>query len=171
MALPAAAVPPASDDDTRRRYRAALGTFATGVTVVTARAPDGAPVGLTVNSFTSVSLDPPLVSWCLAERALSLPAFQAASHFAVNVLAVDQVDLVHHFAQRTLDKFAAVPFDGGLGGVPLLGGVAARFECRNTATFPGGDHVIFLGEVERYERFDVEPLVFQGGRYGRLAEA
>lgn len=173
MAQPAAAAPPPRNGspDARRDYRRALGTFATGVTVVTTRGPDGAPLGLTVNSFASVSLDPPLVSWCLATTALSFDAFRHASHFAVNVLALEQVDLVHHFAQRRLDKFDGLATEPGLGGVPLLGGVAARFECRTVASHRGGDHLIFLGEVERYERFEAEPLIFLGGRYGRLAEA
>lgn len=172
MAEPArAASKPSDGTPDRQAYRRALGTFATGVTVITTRAPDGQPVGLTANSFASVSLEPPLVSWCLAETALSLEIFRRASHFAVNVLAVDQIPLVHHFARRTLDKFDGIATVPGLGGVPLLEGVAARFECRTVASHPGGDHLIFLGQVERYVRFEgIEPLVFQGGRYGRLVE-
>ena len=172
MAQPAAVRPPSADApaDERRDYRRALGCFATGVTVVTTATGDGRPVGLTVNSFASVSLVPPLVSWCLSETALSLEAFRRSSHFAVNVLAADQLHLVHHFAKRTLDKFGDVVTVPGLGGAPLLGGVAARFECRTVATHPGGDHLIFLGEVERYERFEATPLVFVGGRFGHLAE-
>lgn len=173
MAQPAAsaATPRASGAfDDPRAYRRALGSFATGIAVVTTRAPCGTLAGLTVNSFASVSLQPPLVSWCLATGALSLDLFRAASHFAVNVLAHDQVDWVHHFAQRTLDKFGDVASTPGLGGSPLLDGVVAQFECRTVATHPGGDHLIFLGEVERYQRFEREPLVFVQGRYGRLRD-
>ncbi len=173
MAQPAAAAAPPSDSsdvEAQRALRAALGNFATGITVVTAESPDGTRVGLTVNSFASVSLRPPLVSWCLATTALSVDLFRAASHFAVNVLASDQRHLVHHFAQRTLDKFTNVATKPGRGRAPLLDGVVARFECRTVATHPGGDHLIFLGEIERYRRFEGEPLVFVQGRYGRLAD-
>lgn len=158
---------PAPSADTRA-YRRALGSFATGVTVVTCALPDGRRAGLTVNSFASVSLAPPLVSWCLARKALGLALFDAASHFAVNVLAVDQVPLVDHFAQRDLDKFADIEAAPGLGGAPLLDGCAACFECRVAGRHDGGDHVIYLGEVERYRAFEREPLVLVRGRYGRL---
>lgn len=153
-----------------KAYRGALGSFATGVTVVTCALDDGRRAGLTVNSFASVSLEPPLVSWCLSRRALSFELFAAAPWFAVNVLAADQVPLVQHFATRTLDKFDVIPFSAGLGGAPLLDGTAARFECRLSAAHEGGDHVIFLGEVERWERFEREPLVFVRGRYGKLVD-
>ncbi|MEO1093028.1 MAG: flavin reductase family protein [Pseudomonadota bacterium] len=156
--------------DDLRAYRRALGSFATGVTVVTTATPDGRLAGLTVNSFASVSLEPPLVSWCLSRNALSRDLFFAGSHFAVNVLSVHQVDLVRHFAKRTLDKFGVVETTPGLGGAPLLPEVSARFECRNVGRYEGGDHAIHLGEVERYHRFDREPLVFLGGRFGRLAD-
>ncbi|MFW5680025.1 MAG: flavin reductase family protein [Pseudomonadota bacterium] len=151
-----------------RDYRRALGCFATGVTVVTALGPDGRRVGLTVNSFTSVSLDPPLVSWCQAQRAVTRPVFAGATHFAVNVLAADQRQLARHFAAKLDDRFAAVDAVAGLGGAPLLEGVAARFECRTAGGRDVGDHVVHFGEVERYRRFDREPLIFAGGRYGRV---
>jgi 3-hydroxy-9,10-secoandrosta-1,3,5(10)-triene-9,17-dione monooxygenase reductase component len=173
MAQPAAAAAPPSEGgpvDDHRAYRKALGTFATGLTVVTTLAAGGRPLGLTVNSFTSVSLEPPLVSWCLEVTALSVDAFKAAPRFAVNVLAADQEDLVQHFARRTLDKFDGIATLEGLGGVPLLEGVVARFECRTVAVHPGGDHLIFIGEVDRYVRFDGEPLVFALGRYGRFTD-
>ncbi len=170
------AVQPAEDDaptpaERSRDYRHALGSFATGVTVVTCRAPDGRRIGLTVNSFASVSLEPRLVSWCLARTALSFPDFEAAPTFAVNVLSVEQEPLVYRFAQRTLeDRFEGLNVASGLGGAPLLDGSAARFECRNAAIHPGGDHVIFVGEVERYARFEHEPLVLMRGRFGRLGD-
>jgi len=149
----------------RRDFRRALGEFATGVAVVTTRARDGRRIGVTVNSFTSLSLDPPLVLWCLAREAASLPDFTGASHFAINVLAADQHHLSRQFSTPLPDKFCDVDFAEGVAGMPLLNGVIARFICRNVKQHDGGDHVIFVGEVEAYERFDGEPLVFHSGRY------
>jgi flavin reductase (DIM6/NTAB) family NADH-FMN oxidoreductase RutF len=153
-----------------RDYRHALGSFATGITVVTCALADGRRAGLTVNSFTSVSLEPPLVSWCLGTDAVSLPLFEASTHFAVNVLALDQQPLVWHFASPSEDKFAGVGATAGLGGAPLLDGCVARFECRRVGRHEAGDHVIYLGEVERYTRGEGEPLVHAKGRYGRLED-
>lgn len=164
-----AALTAAGSDPDQLAYRQALGSFATGVAVVTTALPDGSRAGLTVNSFTSVSLDPRLVSWCQVISAPTLSLFSVATHFAVNVLAVDQVELAHHFAHRLLDKFDGVAGIAGLGGAPLLDGVAAIFECRTAMRYEGGDHVIHLGEVERFARFDREPLIRVTGRYGRLA--
>ncbi|MFP4127060.1 MAG: flavin reductase family protein [Alphaproteobacteria bacterium] len=157
-------------DEGGRDYRRALGSFATGIAVVTCALADGRRAGLTVNSFTSVSLEPPLVSWCLAVKAVSFALFEAAPTFAVNVLALDQEPLVQHFAARIEDKFAGIEATPGLGGAPLIGGCVARFECRRVGRFEAGDHVIYLGEVERYARFDGEPLVLVQGRYGRLGD-
>ncbi|HEY8704935.1 MAG TPA: styrene monooxygenase/indole monooxygenase family protein [Gaiellaceae bacterium] len=148
-----------------RELRRALGQFATGVTVVTTRAEDGRRVGVTANSFTSISLDPPLVLWCLDRRAQSLPAFQAASHFAVNVLSAGQHYLSRQFSTFAEDKFVGVECQDGTGGVPILSGVLAHFLCRNVRQFDAGDHVIVIGEVERFEIFDGEPLVFHSGAY------
>ena len=152
----------------RRDFRRALGQFATGVTVVTARTADGRRVGVTVNSFSSVSLDPPLVLWSLSRQAPSFADFTHASHFAVNVLAANQHHLSRQFSTPLPDKFSGVEFAEGSGGVPLLSGVNAHFVCRNLRQYDGGDHVIFLGEVEDYKYADGEPLVFHSGRY-RLA--
>lgn len=151
-------------------YRRTLGQFATGVTIVTTSTPDGQRVGLTVNSFTSVSLDPPLVLWCLSRAAASLPSFLAAGRFAINVLALEQSDLAQRFATRHPDRFAGVGCTVGPGGVPLLAGALAHLVCRNLnlARRPTGDHFVFIGEVEHYERFAGEPLAFHGGEYGRL---
>lgn len=149
-----------------RAYRDALGCFATGVTVVTACGPDGRRVGLTASSFNSVSLDPPLVLWSLDKSATSLPVFKAASHYAVNVLAADQTGLSQHFARTLDDKFNGVPYRDGVAGAPLLQGCVAWFECRNAMTYEGGDHLIFVGEVERFDRDDRPALLFHGGRYG-----
>ena len=148
-----------------REFRKALGSFATGVTIITTRAADGSPIGLTCSSFNSVSLDPPLVLWSLENRSLSLPVFQAARHWAVHVLASDQEELSGRFARRGANKFAGLTLEQGVGGVPLLTGCTARFQCRNAFQYDGGDHVIFVGEVERFDRSDAAPLVFHGGRY------
>jgi 3-hydroxy-9,10-secoandrosta-1,3,5(10)-triene-9,17-dione monooxygenase reductase component len=146
-------------------YRAALGTFATGVTVITARAADGAPVGLTANSFNSVSLDPPMVLWSLAKKSLSLPVFRAADHWAVHVLAADQAPLSTRVARSGSDKFGGLDVVTSAHGVPLLTGCAARFECKTSFQYEGGDHLIFVGEVSAFERAERPPLVFHAGGY------
>jgi flavin reductase (DIM6/NTAB) family NADH-FMN oxidoreductase RutF len=149
----------------RRDYRRALGQFATGVTVVTARASDGRKVGVTVNSFSSVSLDPPLVLWSLSRQTPSFIDFSSATHFAVNVLESGQYHLSRQFSTPLPDKFAGVEFAEGTGGVPLLHGVIAQFVCRKVRQYDGGDHVILIGEVEEYKYKEGEPLVFHSGRY------
>jgi flavin reductase (DIM6/NTAB) family NADH-FMN oxidoreductase RutF len=148
-------------------FRAALGMFATGVTIVTARGVDGEPVGLTANSFNSVSLSPPLVLWSLARSAGSMPAFEAGSHYAINILAAEQHVLAERFASKAVvDRFEGVTFQEGAGGAPLLAGSAAVFECFNRSRYEEGDHVIFVGEVERCVwRAGAQPLIFHGGRY------
>ena len=147
-------------------FRAALGTFATGVTIVTARDAAGLPVGITANSFNSVSLSPPLVLWSLARHAGSMPAFEHGSHYAINILAADQHALALRFAAKSIDRFAGVPFRLGRGGAPMLEGAAAVFECFNRSRYEEGDHVIFVGEVERCgHRAGALPLLFHGGRY------
>jgi len=152
-----------------RSLRDALGEFATGVAVVTARTADGAPVGVTINSFASVSLEPPLVLWSLGLQSPTRPAFEACSRYAVNILAADQVELSQRFSQAQADRFAGLEFDGGGDGVPLLRGCSAWFECRNEIRHPGGDHVILVGYVERFRREPKAPLIFHGGRYRELA--
>jgi flavin reductase (DIM6/NTAB) family NADH-FMN oxidoreductase RutF len=148
-----------------RELRRALGQFATGVTVVTTRGEDGRRIGVTANSFTALSLDPPLVLWCLDRTAPSLPAFQAASHFAINVLCAQQHYLSRQFSAPAEDKFAGVQCGEGPGGVPLVDGVLAHFVCRTVRQIEAGDHMIVIGEVERFESFDGEPLVFHSGAY------
>ena len=148
-----------------KEFRKALGTFATGVTIITTRAADGTPVGLTCGSFNSVSLSPPLVLWSLENNSLSLPVFRDAQHWAVHVLASDQEELSGRFARRGANKFAGLALEEGVGGVPLLTGCSSRFQCRNAFQYDGGDHLIFVGEVQRFDRNDVAPLVFHGGRY------
>ncbi|HJS89953.1 MAG TPA: flavin reductase [Steroidobacteraceae bacterium] len=153
-----------------RRFRSALGAFATGVTIVTARDGDGHDIGLTANSFNSVSLDPPMVLWSLAKDARSLPAFLAAPHFAVHVLAADQEELSKRFATRGSEKFAGLDVERGASQVPLLRGCSARFQCRTAFRHEGGDHVIFVGAVEAFDQSDRPPLVFHGGRYALAVE-
>lgn len=150
-----------------RDFRAALGMFATGVTIVTARNAEGLPVGLTANSFNSVSLSPPLVLWSLARSAGSMPDFERGSHYAINILAADQRALAERFASKTVvDRFSGVAFREGAGGAPILEGSAAVFECFNRSRYEEGDHVIFVGEVERCgRRTGAQPLIFHGGRY------
>ena len=149
-----------------RDFRAALGMFATGVTIVTARDTQGAPVGLTANSFNSVSLSPPLVLWSLARSAGSMPAFERGSHYAINILAADQRALAERFAGKAVDRFEGLAFREGAGGAPILDGSAAVFECFNRSRYEEGDHVIFVGEVERCRRrAGAQPLIFHGGRY------
>jgi flavin reductase (DIM6/NTAB) family NADH-FMN oxidoreductase RutF len=155
----------AADRFDRRDFRKALGQFSTGVTVITTRAIDGRRVGMTANSFSSVSLDPPLVLWSLARNAPSVADFTGASHFAINVLAAHQHHLSRQFSTPQADKFGGVDCCEGTAGVPLLNDVIARFVCRNVRQYDGGDHLIFIGEVERYDRFDGEPLVFHSGYY------
>jgi flavin reductase (DIM6/NTAB) family NADH-FMN oxidoreductase RutF len=151
-----------------RDFRNALGSFATGVTVITAAAPGGKPVGLTCNSFASVSLNPPLVLWSLVIYSPNLSAFQDASHFAVNVLGVSQQALSTQFATRSDNKFAGVDWTPGLGQAPILAGCVANFQCRAAGRYYGGDHVIFLGAVEAYAYNRDEPLLFAQGGYGRF---
>ncbi|MEP6792556.1 MAG: flavin reductase family protein [Ramlibacter sp.] len=149
-----------------QQFRAALGMFATGVTIVTARTAGGGLIGLTANSFNSVSLDPPLVLWSLAQAAGSLQAFSAGSHYAVNILAAGQKDLAERFALKGAERWSGVAFTEGLGGAPLLTGAAATFECFNRSRYEEGDHVIFVGEVERCSaQRGASPLLFHGGRF------
>ena len=149
----------------RRDFRRALGQFATGVTVVTARASNGHKLGVTVNSFSSVSLNPPLILWSLSRQTGSFQDFSSATHFAVNVLEAKQHHLSRQFSTPVPDKFAGVDFVEDAGGVPILSGVIAQFICRKVRQYDGGDHVIFIGEVEQYKYNEGEPLVFHSGRY------
>ena len=147
------------------QFKRALSQFATGVTVVTTRDADGRPVGLTASSFNSVSLDPPLVLWSLSLRARSLKAFRTHSHYAVNVLAADQLELALRFARPHADRFADVPFRIGSGGAPVLDGCAAWFECFNRSRYDEGDHVIFVGQVEACGMVPKPPLIFHDGEF------
>jgi flavin reductase (DIM6/NTAB) family NADH-FMN oxidoreductase RutF len=151
-----------------RDFRNALGTFGTGVTIVTAMAADGKPYGVTCNSFASVSLNPPLVLWSLGMFSQGLATFQNASHFTVNVLSVAQEDLAMRFSKSSDDKFTGVEWKPGLGNAPIIAGCVASFQCRAANRYYGGDHVIFLGAVEAYAYNKQEPLLFARGGFGRF---
>ena len=150
-----------------RDLRSALGCFATGVTIITARSREGKLVGLTANSFTSVSLDPPLVLWSASLYAQSLRAFQEGTHFVVNILAHDQIPLSQRFARQHEDKFAEVDHIIPECGAPVVIGAAAHFECRNEYRHYGGDHIIFIGHVERFAYTTKPTLLFCRGKYMR----
>ena len=150
----------------RLEFRTALGMFATGVTVVTARTADGTLVGLTANSFNSVSLTPPLVLWSLGQAASAMPAFSQGWHYAINILSADQKALAEQFAGPRDQRWAGVEFTAGANGAPLLVGAAATFECFNRSRYEEGDHVIFVGEVERcHHQANASPLLYHGGKF------
>ncbi len=153
-----------------REFRRALGTFPTGVAIVTTVSPDGQPVGLTCNSFSSVSLSPPLILWSLALHSPSLPVFLQAPLFAVNVLCGSQLALSTRFSKPIPNKFEGVTWQPGEGGIPLLAEAAATLECRNEIRHYTGDHVIFIGHVLRFAYNANAPLVFAHGQYRALIE-
>lgn len=147
-------------------FRAALGMFATGVTIVTARGPGGELIGLTASSFNSVSLEPPLVLWSLARAAGSMAALSTGSHYVINILAADQKELAERFSAKRAGRWLDVAWSPGVAGAPLLAGAAATFECFNRSRYEEGDHVIFVGEVERCaHRAGAAPLLFHGGKF------
>ena len=150
-----------------RELRNALGAFGTGVTLITTRDREGKPHGMTGNSFSSVSLNPPLILWSASLYANSLPAFQESSHFVVNILAHDQTDLSNKFARSHENKFAEIDHMIPECGAPVLLGAAAHFECRNEYRHYGGDHIIFIGHVERYAYTAKPTLLFCRGKYMR----
>ena len=153
--------------DSHRAYRSALGSFTTGVTVVTAMSPGG-PIGMTVNSFASVSLDPPLVLWSPSKRSSRHAAFSQARHFAVHVLSADQAHLSDAFT-RGGQGFEGLARLVNEDGVPILPGTLARFECRQQIQHDAGDHTLIIGRVLRVAHRPGEPLCFSGGRFGRFA--
>lgn len=149
-----------------RALRDAFGAFATGVTVVTTREPDGTPRGFTANSFTSVSLDPPLLLICPAKAALSCEVFAEAPYFAVNVLADDQKEISGLFASRSPRKFEQTSWRAGIDGMPILDGALARFECARHRVVDAGDHLIIIGRVTQYHTSEGRPLgYFRGGYF------
>lgn len=146
-------------------FKACLSRFATGVTVIATRDGDGRPVGLTANSFNSLSLDPPLILWSLGEKASTLEIFKGRRYFSVSVLAVDQVDTASRFASKLADRFAGISFHDGLDGIPLIDGALAWFECERLTQLHHGDHWLFIGEVKRCAMDEGSPLVFRHGEF------
>lgn len=155
-------------DPERLAFRRALSHYPTGVTVVTARTSEGLPIGITVNSFASVSLHPPLVLWSLGEDNANAADFLEAEDFAVNVLAADQEALARRFARSEDQPFAEVARERGLEGLPLLTDALSVFECRREAVYPGGDHTILIGRVRRFSARSGRPLVFHEGGFKTL---
>jgi len=154
-----------------REFRNTLGRFATGVTVCTTVNQKGELFGVTANSFSSLSLDPPLVLFCLDLKAMSFDAFGTASHFNINILADDQEELSSHFAKSGTDKWAGVNFETSESGCPVLPNCIAVLECRKRDIHDGGDHIIIVGEVEKFSN-DTDgkrPLLFFQGRYNGLS--
>ena len=155
--------------DESSELRQALGRFATGVTVVTCQGSEG-PCGITANSFSSVSLEPPMVLWNIAKVSNSLQAYLDAEHFAINVLAADQMSLSAHFAQSDHTLFDGIDFETSDKGVPILPDTIACFECRTHEIHECGDHCIIIGEIERHCFDEGEPLLFFAGEYAGKAD-
>jgi len=152
--------------DKSQVLRSAFGKFATGVAVVTTMDRDGNPIGLTINSFSSVSLEPPLVLWSLGSNSPNLETFRNSGHFAINILSTGQQEISNTFARPTDDRFANIDWFRGIAGLPVIRDTIATFECRRTMTIEAGDHVVFFGAVEECEHCDQDPLVFFSGQYG-----
>jgi flavin reductase (DIM6/NTAB) family NADH-FMN oxidoreductase RutF len=173
MSQPASSTADAPLSFNARSFRDALGSFPTGVAVITTIGPDGQAIGLTCNSFSSVSLDPPIVSWGLRLSSKNLDAFKNAGAFTINILAEDQKDLSGRFASSsTTNKFDGVPWTPGHAGIPLIDACVASFECNKFAEHLAGDHVLFLGQVVRFEQGRKEDsLVFYKGAYMMLTES
>lgn len=148
-----------------RTFRDVVGTFATGVTVVTTCDATGIKHGLTANSFSSVSLDPPLILWCQATASKSYPAFRESPRFAINILAHDQMWISRHFAKPSDDKFRDIEYASGAGGAPLLRGTAASLECVKVAEYACGDHIVYVGRVTQALRSGRASLAFCAGHY------
>jgi 3-hydroxy-9,10-secoandrosta-1,3,5(10)-triene-9,17-dione monooxygenase reductase component len=151
-------------------FRVALSQFASGITILTTRDADGKDAGMTATAFSSLSLDPPLVLFCVGNEASMAPALRAATHVAVHVLASEQETLSRRFASKDGDRFAGLTPARGHGDVPLLEGALARLECRVAELLPRGDHFIVIAEVLRTAVEDGTPLLYSRGRYARLAE-
>ncbi len=148
-----------------QELRRCLGAFVTGVTVITALDEQGRAHGMTANSFNSVSLDPPIIVWSIRTQARSFDVYSRAKRFVVNILSEDQIDISNRFARSGADRFDGVATTPGIGGVPLIDACAAHLECRTEATYPGGDHLLFLGRVERIVGTARRPLAFGAGKY------
>lgn len=165
MSAAATAIPASLDAFDKRAFRGALGAFATGVTIVTTLDEAGRPIGVTANSFNSVSLEPPLVLWSLSKNAYSRKVFENAEYWAIHVLSGHQEELSRRFAAAGAEKFQGLELERGFGNVPLIKGCCARLQCRSSMHHDGGDHVILVGEVIEFENADLPPLVFHAGKY------
>lgn len=154
-----------------RALRDAFGQFATGVTVITTIGDEGAPVGMVANSFSSVSMDPPLILWSIGLKTPSLGAFRSHPSFAINIMCQDSKDLVHNFSRPSDTKFADVGWTKGIDGVPILDRAATVLECRTENRYEGGDHEIYLGRVCRFSITDKEPLIFHKGKFAEIGSA
>lgn len=150
------------------QFRRALGNFATGVTIVTAQNAQGEKVGVTANSFNSVSLDPPLILWSIDKKSSSFPVFEQATHFAVNILSGSQIDLSNKFSRRNIDKFLDTQFRHGAGLTPILDNCSAIFECERHQIIEGGDHWIMIGKVVNFHDEGRSPLLYHQGAYSSV---
>lgn len=148
-----------------RQFRNALGSFATGVTIITAQDLNGGFVGTTASSFNTVSMDPPLILWSIDKGARALESYEKAQHFCVNVLSAGQIELSNRFARQQPDKFADADYQLSSTGVPILNGCAASFRCKTSAIYEGGDHLIILGEVLDFSASGRPGLIFHNGCY------
>ena len=151
-----------------KKFRQAMGRFATGVTVITTNTHDGVPTGMTCNSFASVSLEPPLVLWSIARTSRNFVTFMAATNFAIHVLAEHQGELCKQFSMREGDRFAGLQMAVGVTGVPLLTDCYARYECQTFARYEAGDHVIVVGQVLAVAEQDGQPLLFHRGLFPKM---
>ncbi|GAB5458180.1 MAG: hypothetical protein Hens3KO_12100 [Henriciella sp.] len=152
-------------------FRDTLGLFVTGVTIITTRTSNGEPIGITANSFNSVSLNPPLVLWSIANSSRSIKDFKAAKHYAVHILRDDQMGLSNRFAMSGADKFKDIKIHNGLGDTPVLPDCAACLECSVYGHHIAGDHIIFVAQVESLQSDSTaQPLVYHGGRYANLSD-
>jgi 3-hydroxy-9,10-secoandrosta-1,3,5(10)-triene-9,17-dione monooxygenase reductase component len=152
------------------KLRNAFGSFVTGVTIITGRDSHGNPVGMTANSFSSVSLSPPLALWSVAETATAFDVFRETSHFNIHILHSGQEQLSRQFAAKNTDKFGETVHELGVADIPRLTDYAARFECAVEHRYPGGDHIILVGRILAFDHTDKEPLVFYKGQYKVLAK-
>ena len=157
-----------SNSFTQQEFRNALGGFATGITIMTALGKNGQKVGMTANSFNSVSLTPPLILWSIGKNTNCFEDFMAADAFAVHVLAEDQQDLSNLFATTGIDRFADLECNEGLSGVPILPHYSVCFQCKMAKQYDGGDHIIMTGEVVQFDDNGLQPLVFYRGNYHNL---
>jgi flavin reductase (DIM6/NTAB) family NADH-FMN oxidoreductase RutF len=153
-----------------RELRNVLGCFGTGVTVVTTLDENGRKVGLTANSFSSVSLDPPIVLWSLSKQSKSLQAFMGCARFVINVLSMEQLPLSNQFSKVAEDRFSGVATSSGLGGLPVISDCAANIECKAISSQEVGDHILFLGQIERYSYLKKDTLLFCNGSYAKAVQ-